>query len=201
MSIKKQIVIIRGGSTFNTYKDYLLFLRNLKINLNKYRKITWKNSLQRELGNKFDVLFPNMPNPTNAKYTEWEIVFKKIAPLLKNNIILIGHSLGAIFLAKYLSKNNFPKKILATLLIAAPYDDKNAKEFLGDFILPKSLDKLNKQSKKIFLYQSKDDLIVPYINLEKYKKSLPNAVIREFKKRGHFNQSRFPELIRDIKNL
>ena len=201
MSIKKQIVIIRGGSTFNTYKDYLLFLRNLKINLNKYRKITWKNSLQRELGNKFDILFPNMPNPTNAKYTEWEIVFKKIAPLLKNNIILIGHSLGAIFLAKYLSKNNFPKKILATLLIAAPYDDKNAKEFLGDFILPKSLDKLNKQSKKIFLYQSKDDLIVPYINLEKYKKSLPNAVIREFKKRGHFNQSRFPELIRDIKNL
>ena len=197
----KQIVIIRGGSTFNTYKDYLLFLKNLKINLDKYRKTTWKNSLQKELGNKFDVLSPNMPNLMNAKYVEWKILFKKIAPLLKNNVILIGHSLGAIFLVKYLSKNKFPKNILATLLIAAPYDDKNMEESLSDFVLPKSLNKLNKQGGKIFLYQSKDDLIVPHINLKKYKRALPNAIIREFKKRGHFNQSRFPELIRDIKNL
>lgn len=199
--MKKQIIVIHGGSTFNTYKDYLLFLKNLKINLDKYRKATWKSFLQKELNDKFDVLLPNMPNPMNAKYAEWEILFKKMAPLLKNNVILIGHSLGAIFLTKYLSKNKFPKKILATLLIAAPYDDKNMEESLSDFVLPKNLDKFKKQSGKIFLYQSKDDLIVPYINFEKYKKVLPNAIIREFKKRGHFNQSKFPELIKDIKNL
>lgn len=199
--MKKQIILVHGGSTFNTYKDYLLFFKNLKVDLDRYRKTKWSDSMQKELGGRFDVLLPKMPNPTNAKYNEWEILFKKIAPLLKNNVILIGHSLGAIFLAKYLSENKFPKKILATLLISAPHDDNGMEDSLGDFSLPKSLSKLNKQGGKIFLYQSKDDLIVPYSHLEKYKKALPNAIIREFKNRGHFNQPKFPELIKDIKKL
>jgi hypothetical protein len=51
-----------------------------------------------------------MPNPMNARYNEWKILFKKIVLLLDDNVILIGHSLGAIFLVKYLSENKFPKK-------------------------------------------------------------------------------------------
>lgn len=136
----------------------------------------------------------------NAKYNEWSILFKKIAPLLKNNVILIGHSLGAIFLAKYLSENKFPKKILATLLISAPYDN-NLNESLGDFKLSKNLNRLSKQGGKIFLYQSRDDQVVPYNHVKKYKKALPNAIVREFKNRGHFNQTKFPELVKDIKSL
>ncbi|PJA63702.1 MAG: hypothetical protein CO160_02405 [Candidatus Portnoybacteria bacterium CG_4_9_14_3_um_filter_43_11] len=156
--------------------------------------------MRKDLGNRFDVLFPKMPNPMNAKYDEWKILFEKIAPLLDNNVILIGHSLGAIFLVKYLSENKFPKNILATLLVSPPYDDEDMEESLGDFV-PKSLDKLNKQGGKIFIYQSKDDKVVPSSHLEKYKKALPNAIIREFKKRGHFDQPKFPELIKDIKGL
>ena len=199
--MEKQILLIGGGITFNTYKDYLLFLKNLKVDLNRYRGAKWKDSLKKELGNKFDVLLPQMPNQMNAKYDEWKILFKKIAPLLRNNVILIGHSLGAIFLVKYLSENNFPKKILATLLISAPYGEEDTAESLGDFVLPKSLNKLNNQGGRIFLYHSKDDVVVPYTHLEKYKKVLSGAIIREFKKRGHFNQPKFPELVKDIKNL
>lgn len=199
--MKKQILLIPGGSTFDTYKDYLAFLNNLKVDLNRYRRTKWSDSLRKELGNRFVVLLPKMPNPMNAKYDEWKILFKKIASLLDNNVILIGHSLGAIFLAKYLSENNFPKKILATLLVSAPYDNKDMEESLGGFVLPKSLNKLNKQGGKIFLYQSKDDIVVPYTHLEKYKKALPDAIIREFQKRGHFDQPKFPELVKDIKDL
>lgn len=199
--MKKQVILIRGGSTFDTHKDYLSFLKNLKVDINRYRRTKWSDSLRGDLGNEFDVLLPKMPNSMNAKYDEWKILFKKIAPLLDNNVILIGHSLGAIFLAKYLSENKFPKKILATLLISPPYDDEGMEESLGDFILPESLDELNKQGGKIFIYQSKDDKVVPYSHLEKYKKALPNAVIREFKERGHFDQPEFPELIEDIKGL
>ena len=199
--MKKQVILIYGGLTFDTHKDYLLFLKNLKIDLNRYKRIKWSDSLRQELGSKFDVLLPKMPNPMNARYSEWKILFKKIAPLLENNVILIGHSLGAMFLVKYLSENKFPKRILATLLVSAPYNNKGIEESLGDFILPKSLDKLNKQGGKIFIYQSKDDLVVPYSHFEKYKKALPNAIIKEFKKRGHFNQPKFPELIKDIKRL
>ena len=199
--MKKQVILIHGGSTFDSYKDYLAFLNNLKIDLNRYNRTKWSDSLRQELGNKFDVLLPKMPNPMNAKYDEWKILFKKIALLLNNHVILIGHSLGGIFLAKYLSENRFPKKILATLLVSVPYSDEGMEESLGDFVLPKSLNKLNNQGGKIFLYHSKDDVVVPYTHLEKYKKVLSGAIIREFKKRGHFNQPKFPELVKDIKNL
>jgi predicted alpha/beta hydrolase family esterase len=199
--MKKQIVLIHGGDTFDSYKEYLSFLKNLEVDLDKYRKVKWSSSLQGELGNKFDVLLLKMPNPINAKYGEWKILFKKIALLLEENVVLIGHSLGAIFLAKYLSENKFPKKILATILISSPYDDENMEESLGDFVLSKSLDKFNKQGGKIFLYHSKDDLVVPFSHLGKYKKALPSAIIRGFKNRGHFNQAKFPELVKDIKGL
>ena len=200
-STKKQILFIHGGSTFKSYREYLSHLKSIEIDLDRYRKTKWSDSLNIGLGNKFDVLLPKMPNPSNAKYNEWKIIFNKISKLLEKNVILIGHSLGAIFLIKYLSENKFPKKILATLLISPPYDDDGMEESLGDFILPKSLNKLNNQGGKIFIYQSKDDPVVPYSHLEKYKKALPNAIIREFKNREHFNQPKFPELIKDIKEL
>jgi hypothetical protein len=34
---------------------------------------------------------------------------------------------------------------------------------------------LEKNGGKIFLYQSKDDSVVPFVNVEKYAKELPNA--------------------------
>ncbi|MBU1255733.1 hypothetical protein KKH35_02590, partial [Patescibacteria group bacterium] len=61
--MKKQVILIHGGSTFDTYKDYLAFLNNLKIDLNRYERTKWSDSLRQELGNKFDVLLPKMPNP------------------------------------------------------------------------------------------------------------------------------------------
>ncbi|KKU94028.1 MAG: hypothetical protein UY26_C0003G0178 [Candidatus Jorgensenbacteria bacterium GW2011_GWA1_48_13] len=199
--MKKQVLMIHGGTTFDSYKDYLSFLKKLKVDLDRYRGEKWANSLGIKLGRGFDVLLLKMPNPMNARYEEWKILFGKIARALRNKVILIGHSLGAIFLAKYLSENRFPKKVRATFLISGPYDDKSLDESLGGFTLPESLKKLRKQGGRIFLYHSKDDKVVPFAHLGKYKKALPGAVVRVFKKRGHFLQSDFPELVKDIKNL
>lgn len=196
---KQQVVFIHGGSTFSNRRDYLKFLENLEVDLDKYRKTKWSEALRRELGRKFDVLLLKMPNPTNACYREWNILFGKIALLLDDNVILVGHSLGGIFLVKYLAMNKFPRKISATFLISAPYDDNNPDEPLVDFALPKNLERFVKQVGQVFLYHSQDDEVVPYSHFEKYKKLLPNAHTREFKKRGHFNQERFPELVEDIK--
>ena len=176
--MKKQVIVIHGGSVFKTYKDYMASLKSLKVDLERYRKIGWKDSLRKELGNRFDVLLPKMPNAMNSNYSEWEILFKKIACLLNDNVILIGHSLGGVFLAKYLSENKFPKKILASILIAPPYDEKDIKEPVCDFVISNNLDKFKKQGGKIFIYQSEDDPVVPYVDLGKYQKALPNAIIK-----------------------
>ncbi len=67
-----------------------------------------------------------MPNKTNAQFEEWKIWFEKFIPFLNDGVILVGHSLGGVFLAKYLSENKFPKKIGGVFLVSAVYE-KNQK--------------------------------------------------------------------------
>lgn len=199
--LKKQIVIIHGGDTFDTYDEYLSFLNAYEINFEKMKIKRWKETLGERLGDDFEIIYLKMPNPMNAKYAEWKIMFEKLPQFLNDGVILLGHSLGGIFLAKYLSENNFPKKIKATFLVSAPFDAKDSKYSLGDFILPTSLEKFKNQAGRIFLFHSKDDLVVPIIDLEKYKKSLPEAKIMIFEDRGHFDQMEFPEIVEKIKKL
>ena len=199
--MKKQIVIIHGGDTFDTYEEYLLNLRNLSLNFERTKLKGWKESLGQKLGDEYEIIMPTMPNKANAKYLEWKIWFDKLVPFLESEVILIGNSLGAIFLPKYLSENDFPKKVVATFLVAAPFDAEGTDYSLADFVLPSSLERFEKQGGKIFIYQSKDDPVVPFANAEKYKKSLPNAELCPFEDRQHFGQLEFPEIIEKIKKL
>ena len=122
--MKKQIVIIHGGDTFATREEYLSFLRNYEINIERFNtdKTDWKPWVRKMLQDEYEVITPQMPNKTNAQYGEWQLWFDKFIPFLNDGVILIGHSQGGIFLAKYLSENQFPKKIGGVMLVAAPYD-------------------------------------------------------------------------------
>ena len=200
-NIKKQIVVIHGGNTFDTYEEYLNYLKNYKLNFDRLKAEGWKETLDEKLGEGFEMISPEMPNSANAKYSEWKIIFDKLIPFLEDTVVLVGHSLGGIFLAKYLSENKFPKKILAAYLIAAPYDDKDSEDSLGDFVLPATLEKFEKQGGRIFIYHSEDDPIVPFVDVGKYAKALPKAEKNVFKTNGHFMQKEFPELIESIQHL
>ena len=122
-------------------------------------------------------------------------------PFLENGLILVGHSLGGLFLIKYLSENHFPKKITAIFLVAAPHVGKNEKHALGTFSPPKDFSGLEEQVENIFIYHSKDDEVVPFSDFEKYKDELPKARSQAFEDRGHFNGDSFPELYKDIAEL
>ena len=200
--MKQQVLIIRGGETFSNYDDYISYLKNREISLDNLKtKKGWKNRMEADLGEDFEVFMPEMPNKRNARYLEWKIWFEKIINILDDDLILLGSSLGGIFLAKYLSENRINKKLKAVILVAAPFDDSNNEESLIDFKLPNSLDIFLEQSKNIFLIQSKDDIVVPFKEVEKYKKALPNAKVIIFEDRGHFSQETFPEIIELIKRI
>ena len=199
--MKKQIIFIHGGETFDTYDDYVEYLRGCEFDPYKERGRMWKDSLGEKFGSDFEVIAPQMPGQKNAKYLEWKLWFEKVIPYIDDDVVIVGHSLGGIFVAKYLSENDFPKKILATCLIAPPYDDKNSEYSLADFALPDTLEKFEKQVGKIFIYQSRDDTLVPFVSAEKYAKDLPKATLVVFEDRGHFLQEEFSELIESIKNL
>lgn len=197
--MKKQVVFVHGGETFATYDDFFAALESWKFDPNKDKIKKWKNTLPEALGDDFEVLAPQMPNKQNAKYREWKIWFEKVLPYIRDNVVLVGYSLGGVFLAKYLSENDFPKKICATFLVAAPYDDADSDYSLADFALPQSLERLARQGGKIFIYHSEDDFIVPFADAQKYIRALPGATPVLFKDRSHFLQEEFPELVADIK--
>ena len=125
--MKKQVVVIHGGDTFETYEEYLNFLRGYEIDIERYKsdKSDWKPWLRQGLGGGHEVILPIMPNKTNARFDEWKIWFEKFTPFLHDGAILIGHSLGGTFLAKYLSENRFPKKIKAVFLVGAVFSKDN----------------------------------------------------------------------------
>lgn len=201
MKSKVQILIVHGGMTFKNKKDYLDYLKNRRISLKK--KPNWAESyLEEELGNKFEIIRPRMPIPENAKYEEWKINFERYFPYLRKNVVLIGCSLGGIFLAKYLSENKFPKEILATYLVCPPFDDTCFDEDLvGGFKLKSDISLIEKNSKNLTLMFSKDDDDVPVAHAEKYRNKLNTAKIIIYKsKNGHFRVSRFPEIIKMIRN-
>ena len=199
--MKQQVIIINGGSTYDSYGDYLKHLKGVKLDFDRLMRTGWKDSFAQKLGKQFEVVQPRMPNPNNAKYSEWSIWFKKLLPFIKNGAVLVGHSLGGIFLAKYLASHTFPKKIKATILISAPFHSKGMSESLADFGLSPSLSKFTRQGGRILIYHSKDDMVVPVKHAEEYKNALPNAELRIFQSKGHFNQTTFPELVKEIKNL
>lgn len=200
MKKKIQVLVIHGGVTFKNGKDYLHYLKTKKVSTEK--KIYWAGDyLEKSLGKRFEIITPRMPLQDNAKYRDWKILFDRYVPLLKNNFILIGSSLGGVFLAKYLSENKLPKKALSTYLVCPPFDNTlPGEDLVGGFKLKSDLSLLEKNSKNLNLLFSKDDDVVPIAHAEKYKRKLKDAHFVVYKsKNGHFDISKFPEIVRSIK--
>jgi predicted alpha/beta hydrolase family esterase len=202
MDKKQQIIVIHGGSTFDSPEAYSSSLDSFVVNLERLRyQRDWKETLQKALGPSFDILLPRMPNNTNAQYADWKKIFEKIMEKVDENVVLVGHSLGALFLTKYLSENFPSKKVKSVFLIAAPFDD-TSKESLGSFAIDVSkVGNIQEKVSSIFLYFSKDDPVVSFSEADKYAQKLPQATLRTLDDRGHFRQEQFPELVRDLQNL
>ncbi len=197
---KFQILVVHGGMTFKNEKDYLHYLKTRKISLKK--KVYWSGDyLEKSLGKRFEIITPRMPLQDNAKYRDWKIMFERHLSLLKSKFILIGSSLGGIFLAKYLSEHKLPKKALSTYLVCPPFDDTCfTEDLVGGFKLKSNLSLVEKNSQNITLLFSRDDDDVPVSHAEKYRSKLKNARIVIYKsKNGHFNISKFPEIVKMIK--
>ena len=193
----KQIVVIHGGTTFPSYEDFLTNLKTSELNYERLLASTdWKATLKSHLPND-DILLLSMPNKQNAKYEEWKITFEKIIPFLQNELILVGHSLGAIFLAKYLHENRLPVVAKKVILVAAPYNDESD-ESLGDFKLISAAG-IEQSAEEVHFFFSEDDPIVRIAERSKFIDDIPSATFHTLKDRGHFWQEEFPEIIELIK--
>ncbi|QHT66229.1 alpha/beta hydrolase [Rhodocytophaga rosea] len=140
-------------------------------------------SLQEGLGEAYLVHYPFLPHEQTKDFGRKKQIGRHIS-YIKGEIMLVGHSLGASMLLKYLSETRIRKRIAGLFLISTPFW-RGQEDWKQGFILHKDFaDKLPKHV-PLFLDHSKDDKEVAFDHPELYAKCLPKARVRAIRKGGH----------------
>ncbi len=181
--MKKQVLFIQGGGEGGYEADTALAA-----------------SLQTGLGKEYAVHYPEIKSDEAAPDFGWlQQIGRKIAET-SNAIILVGHSLGASMVLKYLSENTVNKKISGILLIATPFWNGNEDWQAGLKLQENFAEKLPAEV-PIFFYHCKDDEEVAFSDLDQYRQRLSRASFCEIKKGGHQLNNDLGLVAEDIKSL
>lgn len=183
MLMKKQVLFIHSGGAqgLKQGSNYLI------------------SYLRAMLGDDYQVLSPEMPEPEHPEYLPWKAELSKDLARLQNDAILVGHSLGGSVLLKYLSEEQVSKPIAGLFIVAAPYwgmDDWQVDEYRLEEDFQNHLPFLD----HLFFYHSRNDEVVPFSHLATYAGKLPQATVRETQGQ-HLFSTGLPELVADIKAL
>ena len=155
-------------------------------------------SLRDALGAAYDVRCPKMPNEGSPEYAAWRDRIATELVAFGGEVVLVGHSLGASILLKYLPEEEIAKPVAGVFLVAPPYwgaEDWEVGEYelQRDFLASKLPEDL-----PIFFYHSRDDKVVPFEHLALYAERLPRATFREFDGLGHQFKDDLSDVVRDI---
>lgn len=194
---KQQVVILHGGNTHDSVAEFHNEMKHEKVTADDFKRTyvkKWKDLMPEKLGKGFEVFYPKMPNPHSAHYGEWKIWFERLLKFTTPGTIFVGHSLGAIFFAKYFSEPNKVKDPKAVILVAPPFS-------VTDFKLPANTKRLAALGDTLTIIFSKDDEMVSFQNHYKYRKIAPHAQHYVFTDRGHFADKTFPEIVTMVKKI
>ena len=156
--------------------------------------------LRNDLGADYKVTCPPMPRPSKPSYEKWKLGLRTQLHAASESLILIGHSLGGSVLLKYLSEENFTIGAVGLFVVAAPYWGTEDWQ-VAEFELRKDFSKHLPLSLRMFLYQSRDDEVVPAAHLSLYARAIPKATVRMVDGQGHEFKNGLPELIEDIRRV
>ena len=145
------------------------------------------------------VHYPLLPEASAPDFGRRKQIRKEIGKI-KGEIILVGHSLGASMLLKYLSESQVQKKIAGIFLIATPFWSGKADWEEGLKLQEDFPDKLPKDV-PMFLYHCRDDEEVPFDQLALYAQKLPHATVRAIASGGHQLNNDLTLVAKDIRSL
>lgn len=199
--MKQQVVFITWATPKENYDSYYAYL-DKKIKYNPYEPpfLNWNKKLGEYLWDDFEYLRSPSCTEKYADYEAWKILFEKMFPYLRDDVIIATTSLGSTFIIKYLYENILPVKIKRLLCVAAAIED-TEHENLGTFELDKAkIWSITSQVDDIYFYHSTDDDCVAFSDFIALQEYFPNATFREFNDRWHFFlEERLPEIEEDIK--
>lgn len=195
MPEKPHIVFIHGGDSFDSDEEFYDFLRGISYNPYTVEQKKWRDAIKEALVETHECIMPRFPNAMNADYVAWSIWFEKVIRFLRDDVILIGHSMGGGFLLRYLSENKLPIIVAQLHLVATVVDDVDCPG-VGEFGVDiAKWSGFVSEINEAHLWHSTDDAYVPIHHAERLAIKYPNAITHYFTDRGHFLEPDFPELL------
>lgn len=182
----------------NKLKKQLLFIHSAGSQKSGQGSSGLAAFIKSSLGEEYHVLCPRMPEPENPQCTSWQEQLKEEFSLIKNDVMLIGHSLGGSVLLKFLCEEEIDITIAGLFLIAAPFWGSDDNWQNDEFMLPEGFPSTLPSINNLVLYHSKDDPIVPFTHMEHYKKHFSHAHARVLEGDDHYFHEGLPRLIADV---
>lgn len=156
-------------------------------------------SLQRELGSRYRVHCPRMPDEANPRYPAWKAAVLEAFDALHDGCVLVGHSVGGVVLLQVLAQAPLRLKPGALGLIAPPFlgpggwPSDGIGRFPGAACLPAGL--------PVFLHHGTHDEVVPPAHARLYAQAMPRATVRLLPRRNHQLDDDLSELARDVASV
>ena len=153
--------------------------------------------LKSELEKKgFTVFNPTMPEPLNPQIDAWVSFLKKQVGVPDENTILLGHSIGAQTILRYLESLHGNEKVGGAVFLAGwihltdkAYEDPGDVEIAKPWLeTPLDWDKIKSRSGKFVGIFSDSDPLVPISDSEIFREKLGMIIVTEHNK-GHFSGS------------
>ena len=157
-------------------------------------------SLRDALGGGYDVRFPKMPNEGSPEVEAWKDRISEELAAMDGEVVLVGHSVGAFVLLKYLSEEEQEKPVAGLFLVAAPYVGTGGWE-VEEGALRENFASELPEGLPVFLYHGRDDEEVPFEHLALYEANIPRATVRASDGRGHQFGNDLSEVARDIQEI
>lgn len=182
--INKQVLFIQGGGSQEDYQADKHLVA----------------SLQELLGEAYRVHYPRLPTDESVPDLGRIKQIGHQISRLEGELIMVGHSLGASMLLKYVSEIKVKIKPIAIFLIATPFWSGDEDWKKGFKLAENFVDKVAREL-PVFLYHSQDDEEVPFAHLALYRQKMPWATFRELPSGGHQLGNDLTMVANDIKSL
>jgi len=156
--------------------------------------------LQNALDETYEIVYPKMPGEDDPDYEAYKAKIEKELKGVDGGLILVGHSLGACFLLKYLTGKEIDKNIIGIFLASTPFWGEGGWQYEG-FSLDNELASKVTTDIPVFFYHGTNDETVPFSHLSLYKEKFPHAEFREIVGRGHQLDNDLSEMVNDIITL
>jgi predicted alpha/beta hydrolase family esterase len=168
MRVKRHVLFVQGGGegTHDDWDDKLVA------------------SLTRELGPAYAIRYPRMPQEDDPDYVRWKVPLAHEIAALPDGAILVGHSVGATILLKFLTEHPSPTVFGAIILIAAPFVGEGGWPADG-LTFPPDLGAHLPDGVAVHFFHGLADDVVPSAHLELYARAMPQGHVHALPGRDH----------------